>query len=34
VINKAKWNAWSKLGQMSKDEAMARYVEEIKKVDQ
>ena len=32
VINKAKWNAWSALGSMSKEDAMCRYVEEIKKV--
>ena len=32
VINKAKWNAWSKLGNMSSEDAMKRYVEEIKKV--
>ena len=32
VINKAKWNAWSKLGDMTKEDAMRRYVEEIKKV--
>jgi acyl-CoA-binding protein len=32
VVNKAKWNAWSGLGQMTKEEAMTRYVEEIKKV--
>ena len=32
IINKAKWNAWSALGGMSKEDAMGRYVEEIKKV--
>ncbi len=34
VVNKAKWNAWTSLGQMSKDQAMKKYVEEIKKVYQ
>jgi len=31
VINRAKWSAWSDLGNMSSTEAMNRYVEEIKK---
>ena len=32
VINKAKWNAWASLGQMTKEKAMQLYVVEIKKV--
>ena len=32
TVNKAKWNAWSGLGQMEKEEAMRLYVDEIKKV--
>lgn len=32
VIKKAKWDAWSKLGNMSKEEAMLNYVEELKKI--
>jgi len=32
VINKAKWDAWNKLGNMSKETAMENYVTELKKV--
>lgn len=32
VVKKAKWVAWSKLGNMSKEEAMKNYVEELKKI--
>ena len=32
VINKAKWDAWSKLGGMSKTKAMEQYVESLKLV--
>ncbi|KAG8194746.1 hypothetical protein JTE90_026391 [Oedothorax gibbosus] len=29
VVNKAKWDAWSRLGNMSREEAMKKYVEEF-----
>ncbi|CAD5126139.1 DgyrCDS14308 [Dimorphilus gyrociliatus] len=32
VINKAKWEAWHKLGDMPEEEAMTKYVEELKKI--
>ena len=32
VVNKAKWDAWKKLGNMPKEEAMSKYVEELKQV--
>lgn len=32
VINKAKWDAWKCLGNMPKEEAMKKYVEELKQV--
>ncbi|XP_049955011.1 acyl-CoA-binding domain-containing protein 5 isoform X1 [Schistocerca serialis cubense] len=32
VVKKMKWEAWSKLGDMSKEEAMNNYVEELKKI--
>lgn len=32
VVKKAKWSAWSKLGNMSKEEAMINYVDELKKI--
>lgn len=32
VIKKAKWDAWTRLGNMSRTEAMNNYVEELKKV--
>ena len=32
VIKKAKWDAWTRLGNMSKTEAMNNYVEELKKI--
>lgn len=32
VVRKAKWDAWMRLGNMSKTEAMTNYVEELKKV--
>lgn len=33
VIKKAKWDAWSRLGNMSRTEAMNNYVEELTKVN-
>lgn len=33
VVKKAKWEAWTRLGNMSRTEAMNNYVEELKKVD-
>ncbi|KAK2582064.1 hypothetical protein KPH14_002769 [Odynerus spinipes] len=32
VIKKAKWDAWMRLGNMSRTEAMNNYVEELKKI--
>ena len=32
VVKKMKWEAWTKLGNMSREEAMNNYVEELKKV--
>lgn len=32
VIKKAKWDAWKKLGSMSKEDAMNNYIEDLKKV--
>lgn len=32
VISRAKWDAWSKLGDMTKDDAMHHYVENFKEV--
>lgn len=32
LVKKAKWDAWKRLGNMSKDEAMKAYVEELKKI--
>ncbi|XP_073985291.1 acyl-CoA-binding domain-containing protein 4 [Rhodnius prolixus] len=32
VVRRAKWDAWAKLGNMSKEEAMIRYVEELNKI--
>ncbi|KAK9496728.1 hypothetical protein O3M35_013021 [Rhynocoris fuscipes] len=32
VIKRAKWDAWAKLGDMSREEAMRRYVEELNKI--
>ncbi|XP_029192438.2 acyl-CoA-binding domain-containing protein 5-like isoform X2 [Acropora millepora] len=32
IVRKAKWEAWNKLGQMSKQEAMESYVSELKDV--
>ncbi|KAL1451784.1 hypothetical protein WDU94_006130 [Cyamophila willieti] len=32
VVRKAKWDAWKKLGNMSKDDAMKGYVEELRKI--
>lgn len=32
VVGKLKWEAWKKLGNMPKHEAMNNYVEELKKV--
>lgn len=33
-IGRYKWDAWSRLGKMSKEEAMAAYISEMKKVAQ
>ncbi|XP_024119147.1 acyl-CoA-binding domain-containing protein 4 [Oryzias melastigma] len=33
-VGRYKWDAWSRLGEMSRDAAMAAYVEEMKKVAQ
>ncbi|XP_013397384.1 acyl-CoA-binding domain-containing protein 5-like isoform X1 [Lingula anatina] len=32
VVKKAKWDAWNGLGDLSKEEAMLRYVEELKRI--
>ncbi|PSN41072.1 hypothetical protein C0J52_10614 [Blattella germanica] len=32
VVKKMKWDAWNKLGNMSQEEAMNNYVEELKKI--
>jgi len=32
VVNRAKWQAWYNLGNMSKENAMQKYVDELKKV--
>ena len=32
VINRAKWDAWHKLGDMSSEDAMRHYVGELKQV--
>lgn len=32
MIKKAKWDAWNRLGNMSREEAMESYVEELKKI--
>ena len=32
VVKKMKWEAWNRLGNMSQEEAMNNYVEELKKV--
>lgn len=32
LIKKAKWDAWSKLGDMERETAMKNYVEEFKTV--
>ncbi|CAL7950980.1 unnamed protein product [Xylocopa violacea] len=32
VVKKAKWDAWTRLGNMSRTEAMNNYVEELKKI--
>lgn len=32
VVKKAKWDAWMKLGNMSRQEAMNNYVDELKKI--
>ncbi|GLH00117.1 Uncharacterized protein GBIM_06572 [Gryllus bimaculatus] len=34
VVKKMKWDAWSRLGNMPREEAMDNYVEELKKVTQ
>uniref|UniRef100_A0A1B6LS07 ACB domain-containing protein n=1 Tax=Graphocephala atropunctata TaxID=36148 RepID=A0A1B6LS07_9HEMI len=32
VVKRAKWDAWAKLGNMGQEEAMALYVEELRKI--
>ncbi|XP_313787.5 acyl-CoA-binding domain-containing protein 5 isoform X1 [Anopheles gambiae] len=32
VINRAKWDAWNRLGDMDKEVAMQKYVDELKKI--
>ncbi|XP_047038080.1 acyl-CoA-binding domain-containing protein 5 isoform X5 [Helicoverpa armigera] len=32
VVNRAKWESWNKLGNMTKDEAMKAYVDELHKI--
>ncbi|XP_052803068.1 acyl-CoA-binding domain-containing protein 5-like isoform X2 [Mya arenaria] len=32
VVKKAKWDAWNKLGDMKREHAMDKYVEELKKI--
>jgi len=32
VVNRAKWQAWYNLGDMSKENAMQEYVDELKKI--
>lgn len=32
VVNRAKWEAWNALGDMPRDTAMQRYVDELKKI--
>lgn len=32
VVNRAKWESWNKLGNMTRDEAMQAYVEELHKI--
>lgn len=32
VINRAKWDAWNRLGEMPKEMAMQKYVDELKKI--
>lgn len=32
VVAKAKWDAWKALGDLSREEAMTRYVEELKSI--
>ncbi len=33
VVEKYKWDAWKKLGKMSKEEAMKKYVERLTKIN-
>lgn len=33
IVKKAKWDAWNRLGNMSRTEAMNNYVEELKRVN-
>lgn len=32
VVEKYKWDAWKKLGKISKTEAMKKYIEELSKI--
>ncbi|XP_058457744.1 acyl-CoA-binding domain-containing protein 4-like [Malaya genurostris] len=32
VVNRAKWDAWNRLGEMPKEVAMQKYVDELKKI--
>lgn len=33
VVEKFKWDAWKKLGKISKDEAMKKYIEKLTKLN-
>jgi len=33
LIARAKWDAWSKVSNLTKEQAMQRYVEEVAKAD-
>jgi acyl-CoA-binding protein len=32
IVEKYKWDAWKKLGKMTKEEAMKKYIQELTKV--
>jgi len=34
VVSKAKWDAWTKLGKINKEEAMRKYIQKITEVAQ
>jgi acyl-CoA-binding protein len=33
VVDRYKWDAWHKLGKISKEEAMKKYVEKLTKIN-